>query len=229
MQLIHLRGISLVELLLSLTLGLIITAAASHLFSAIARSRMTSISRQHLHQELETLLNRISRDLRRSGHAGHNAFGDLLQAHNPFFIDHYGQTLLSLHDIENKDQDSNSYDCILLAYDANENGLDDGNDERFGYRFTENTVKIRSGGGNCQQSGWIRISDDQTLSITRLSFRPLRYTTGLNDDWIRCSILIELEAAVLTHPEQSLQLAQWVTLPNRFRAPLGSSGQAWCQ
>lgn len=221
-------GFTLTELLLSLTLGLTVTAACLHLLSAMAQTRMATIGQQHLHQELDSLLNRISRDLRRQSYAGQNAIAELIHAENPLAMDALtGQVLLNFQDIENSDQDITSYDCLLFAYDANHNGHDDGADERFGYRFTENTLKMRGNADNCQQSGWVRISDDQTIRITQSSFRPIAHSSALNNQWISCSILIMVQGQLLNQPEQQLTLRQLISLPNPLHQ--SQANQRLCQ
>ena len=143
---------------------------------------------------------------------------------NPFISSDQGKTLLfSFADIENSDHDPNSYDCLLFAYDNNANGMDDGNSERFGYRLSENAVKIRSGNAGCSQSGWIKLSDDQTIRITGLSFSPRAIRLSTGQRLLKCQIDIVLEGALISNPLINLRLEQQLTIANLITDP---SGQA---
>lgn len=216
MQLSLQQGFTLVELLISLSIGFLITAAASQSLIAINTTQLNQLAYQHLSLELESLMNQMVRDIRRTAYIANSGQTDRVSGvSNPLLYDIVSKTpLFSFSTIESTTLATGSYDCILFAYDANNDGQNSGNSERFGYRLSENAVKVRSAGGSCQQSGWIKISDDQNQVISKLSFTPIRQTIRFRTDLLQCSLIIQLEGYSLKYPEIKLTLTQMLSLGN---------------
>lgn len=219
MQLSWQAGFTLVELLISLSIGFLLTAAASQSLIAINTSHLSQLAYQHLSLELESLMNQMVRDIRRSAYIANSGQISLIAGNrNPLLYDTSSQIpLFSFSTIESQHLGNGSYDCILFAYDANNDGQNSGNSERLGYRFSENAVKVRNAGGSCQQSGWVKISDDQNLVISKLSFTPIRQSIAFSSELLQCSLIIQLEGYSLKHPEISLSLTHLLSLGNSLR------------
>lgn len=230
MQLNSQSGFSLTELLISLTLGLLITALAHQGLQAINTSYQSQTAYQHLTLELESIMFQITRDIRRSASLAISGQDAVVAAggKNPFSYDTSSSSaLFSFATIESSTMPAGSYDCLLFAYDANHDGIPNGNSERFGYRWSEQTLKTRSNGAACNQSGWVRISDDQNLQIRTLRFTPLRQSLPSNSLFSRCSILIEIEGSSLKQPDLVLTLSHRLSLGNLFKD--SDPGSRLCQ
>lgn len=228
MQLSLQQGFTLVELMISLSIGFLLTAAASHSLIAIHTTQLSQLAYQHLNLELEGLMNQMVRDIRRTAYIANSGQMSLVSGNlNPLLYDNSSRIpLFSFSTVESQNLSSGSYDCILFAYDANNDGQNSGNSERLGYRFSENAVKVRNAGGSCQQSGWVKISDDQNLVISKLSFTPIRQSIAFSSELLQCSLIIRLEAYSLKHPEISLSLTQLLSLGNSLRE--SNSAAALC-
>lgn len=226
MQLSRRQGFTLVELMISLSLGFLITAAASQFLVAINTIQLSHMANQHLSLELEALMTQMVREIRRTASIADSGQTSLMmKKSNPLLYDSVSQTaLFSFATIESSSIASGSYDCILFAYDANNDGQNSGNSERFGYRLSEHAIKVRNAGGSCQQSGWIKISDDQNLQISKLSFTPIRQNIPYSTELLRCSLLIQLEGYSVKHPEIRLSLSQMLSLGNSLRESSLSAG-----
>lgn len=228
MQLSLRQGFTLVELLISLSIGFLITTAASQSLTAINSIQLSQLAYQHLALELEALMTQMVQDIRRAAYVANSGQDNLAMGNrNPLLYDSLSQTsLFSFSSVETSSLATGSYDCILLAYDTNNDGLNTGTSERFGYRYSENAVKVRNAGGSCQQSGWIKISDDQNLVISKLSFTPIRQRIPYSNDLLRCSLIIQLEGYSLKNPEIRLSLFHMLSLGNGLRE--FSSSTALC-
>src|SRR5688572_15814717 len=71
----HQNGLSLVELLVGLALGLFVVAVAATLLAAQTPEQRRLAAEQRLMQDLRTATDVVTRDLRRAGHWGAAASG----------------------------------------------------------------------------------------------------------------------------------------------------------
>ena len=164
-------GVSLVELMVGITVGLVVIAGAVATYAVIARSGAEIFGSAKLNEELRGAMDLITRDIRRAGS----------------FQGEPGANLFTVIDVTNiKILDGGA--CILFAYDATfrddtSPGAVD-NKDYFGYKLSNGAIYARktnadgSGVINCAGSGfgsnWERLTDEETVLITSLSFQ----TTG---------------------------------------------------
>jgi prepilin peptidase dependent protein B len=126
------------------------------------KSDSENIKTIQLNQELRTVMNLITRDLRRAGSNQNAAVNSTaLPPTNPFSVP--GSTRLAI--ASNAQGVANS--CITYSYDAN-----DGNDERYGFRLDsdEHTVETRSNGNDCNEDSWTNLTDLTYINISGLTF-----------------------------------------------------------
>jgi len=143
------HGVSLVELMVGLALGLLVTAAGLSLLASQWREQRSSTAAMRLMQELRSAADIIGRDLRRAGHwAAPGA-----AAANPYAA-FAPQAAAS--------------DAAQFAYsrDNSENHLLDGN-EQFGLRLRNGVIELLLGTG-----GWQALTDAGTLFVTEFSLQP---------------------------------------------------------
>lgn len=151
------RGLSLVELLVGLGVGLLIVAAGLSVLSASLREQRSLMLESRLTQDLRTAADIVTHELRRSGYwasatAGVRAPGSAGAA-NPY-------TELGLGGAAS--------DPITFRYsrDAVENNRVDGN-EQFGFRLRGGVLEMQLGANN-----WQALSDSGVLTVTRFSATP---------------------------------------------------------
>lgn len=143
------HGLSLVELMIGLALGLLITAAGLSLLAGQWREHHSATAGMRLMQELRSAADIITRDLRRAGHWGEPVAGSA----NPYAA-FAPQAAAS--------------DAASFAYsrDGHENGVLDGN-EQFGLRLRGGVIELLLGSG-----GWQALTDAGTMLVTEFSVQP---------------------------------------------------------
>jgi prepilin peptidase dependent protein B len=160
------NGITLIELMIAMAIGLIVTAAVIALFISVLSANTTNLNEIRLNQELRAVMSLMTRDVRRAGYNGTSATNTAV---NPFSSEAgaVSDTVLTI-----------SGDTINFAYDADGDGVLgngtnlDNDDEVFGYRLTANTVQYCQGDAtfaNCA-SNWQALTDPSVVGITGLSF-----------------------------------------------------------
>lgn len=181
------RGWTLIELMIAMTLGLIVIGAVLAVYLMTLKTSGQTINSGRLNQEAAAIMNIMVNDIRRAGYAdataadwNGNTINNFREPHtNPF--NQRGSTALEVRDVAtNASQNpTGSGDCIVYAYDANQNSvLDDA--ESVGFRLNGTSVEMRSGidpanGGqtnSCASAGatWRTMNDDTTISIDTLTF-----------------------------------------------------------
>ena len=145
----HQAGLSLVELMVGLALGLFIAAAGLAAFAEQWREHRQATAALRLMQELRSAGDVIARDLRRAGHWAAPA----ASAPNPY------AALAPL---------AAASDAASFAYsrDTIENQLLDGN-EQFGLRLRRGVIELLLGAGN-----WQALTDAGTLVVTEFVVQP---------------------------------------------------------
>jgi len=143
------RGFTLIELMISIVIGLIILAAVMGMFVTMIKSDSDNLKSIRLNHQLRAAMSLISRDLRRSGYNGTSAATVIAGTPNPF------QELAT------------TATCIIYAYDANNNGINEGNPERFGFRLNGGAIESRERSENCAgTTNWDNLTDENLVEIT---------------------------------------------------------------
>lgn len=181
------RGVTLIELLIGLAVGMFVVSGVLTVYVATIESTSDTIAQSRLNQEVMTLMNVMSTDIRRAGYwAGSNP-DDI--AGNPF--NQSGSTALDVRDVSSNTSfftaarvvaGTASGDCITYSYDADEDESVD-LDELFGFQLIGTDIWMRTscdnGGVNdctvatsasCELGAWQRITDNSTIRINTLTF-----------------------------------------------------------
>ncbi len=139
------RGLSLVELMVGLAVGLLVVAGAGQMLAGQIQEHRRLLLETQLQQDLRNAADMVSRELRRAGHWG--AAASLASgAANPFAA-------------LTRDGDTLTY---AVSRSAREGSEPDGND-RAGFRLRNGTLEALAGG-----AGWQALTDATTLTVTRL-------------------------------------------------------------
>lgn len=142
------QGVTLVELMISIVIGLLITWAVLAMFISMVYANTTQMKAIRLNQELRSVMTAMVRDIRRAGHnqLAANAIGGA----NPYAL-----------------FDTSTAGQIHIAYDL----ANDGAVETFGYQRDAVSGSIqgcKSTTAAC--SNWENLTDPSLTNITALTF-----------------------------------------------------------
>jgi prepilin peptidase dependent protein B len=198
-------GNSLVELMISMTLGLAsITAMASLVGHGIALNT-SLLAKSRLDEEMNAVVAVVSHDLKRAGYYGltDEIVKNPTNVSNPFD----GSLSTAAYTAE----PANS--CINFAYDRNKNGLLDTspNSEKYGFRLRDRAVEIRIGGAACDESGWHDLTDPKVVQVMALKFTVKQSSI---QQVIQTLVTIELQARLKKHPDISRSINTSVLIAN---------------
>jgi len=150
------RGVSLVELMVGLTVGLIIVAAAASVYVTAVRGGADTLRSAKLNMELRRAMDLMVYEIRRAGYTA----GTTNLASNPFMLSGANLTL-------------NGTDCLLFSYDANGSGASNSSDF-IGFKKNGTAISMRYSGttntAGCSDGSWEGITDSDSVVVDTLSF-----------------------------------------------------------
>jgi prepilin peptidase dependent protein B len=150
-------GLTLVELLVGLALGLLVVASATMLLTHHLREHRALLLEARLMQDLRTAADLVTRDLRRAGHWGDAGAGVWSPAQ---------ATLASPYAALAPAAAASDAASFGYSRDDIENHLLDSN-EQFGFRLRNRAIEIQLGNGN-----WQALTDATLLAITAFEITP---------------------------------------------------------
>jgi prepilin peptidase dependent protein B len=149
------RGLTLIELMVAIAIGLIVIAAALNFFSRHLRESRAVQVELRLMQDLRSAADLIARDLRRAGHWGNAAAGVWQRDAEAVTANPYAFVTIASNDV-----------AFNFSRDAVDNNSIDTN-EQFGFRLRSGVVEFLLGNGN-----WQALSDANTVTITSFTVTP---------------------------------------------------------
>ncbi|MFL6660906.1 MAG: hypothetical protein ACJ8G7_01935 [Rhizobacter sp.] len=161
------RGLSLVELLVGMATGLLVTAGGLGLMAVSARESRALSTQTRLAQDLHAAAGLMSRELRRAGYwAGAERGLAGATASTPASNPH----------AEITPADSAS-SMVVFRYsrDGEENGAID-TEEEFGFRLRNGTIEMQLGASN-----WQALTDSTSLQVMRFTVTPRLEEINLGD------------------------------------------------
>jgi len=195
---LHQWGVSLIELLIGVAVGLFIVAGALAIFTSAVKSSTANLAMTQLDQELRAAMDIMVRNMRRAGYYGRTpTTGDDLPQYgplNPFQINGYQMTLSDNPGAygDTCDTTTGECPCISFSYDlvgaghscivgTDPEGTTDDDEiwcathERFGFRYdsADDAIEMRNsstGPPVCTETGWVDITDD-TVTVDGLTFQ----------------------------------------------------------
>ncbi len=229
------RGFSMVELLVALVAGLIIVGTATTLYVSIIRANATSVQLSSLNLGMQGLLDVMERDIRRAGYFA-NATLNLQRdaTGNPVIAPTDRTAMFSLtvsagsttlQDLQQVTVTDPLYDCILLRYDANDDGTIAGSNEILGYRFKNAARGLEfqqwatvadqlSSPSQCaDDDGWNNISQDGQVQLTAVTF-AINPASGFSSPTGQRTITISMIGQSQQKPALSLTLQRQVRIRN---------------
>jgi prepilin peptidase dependent protein B len=198
-------GNSLVELMISMTLGLAsITAMASLVGHGIALNT-SLLAKSRLDEEINAVVAVLSHDLKR---AGYYALTNEMVKNPSTFLNPFDDTLrIAAYATESPNS------CINFAYDRNKNGALDTapTNENYGFRLKDSAVEIRLDGAACDESGWHDLTDPKIVQVTALEFSVEQITV---QQITQTRVNVELQARLKKHPDISRSINTSILIEN---------------
>lgn len=151
-------GFTLVELLIALALGAIVSLGVVSVYAATAKSSSDTVKAVRLNYDLETLMALMLNDIRRAGYWGAatvNSDG----SQNSFAGDIAKLSMPSAH-------------CLLYSYDADSDGNIDAA-ENYGFKLENGSIKMRFSGdanSSCSNGAWQDAVASDQIAISALNF-----------------------------------------------------------
>lgn len=151
-------GVSLIELLVGLAIGLFIVAVGMTLLAGSLRENRALLVESRLMQDLRTASDLVARDLRRAGYWADAAAGVWQRGASGVMANPYSALSPS----------AAASDAVAFRFsrDAAENHLVDSN-EQFGFRLRNGALEMMLGSGN-----WQAVTDPTTLLVSNFSVTP---------------------------------------------------------
>lgn len=154
----HQRGLSLVELLVGLALGLFIVATGLTLLVGNLRESRSLTMESRLMQELRTASDVVTRDLRRAGYWAGASAAIAQREPGGVIANPYGALAPTAAE--------SSAVSFRFSRDAAENHQVDAN-EQFGFRLRSGVLEMQLG-----SSGWQSLTDATALTVTAFRVTP---------------------------------------------------------
>lgn len=224
------QGLTLVELLVGIVVGLVVLSAAGGAMISYMRSYSDSQKVLNLNQNMRAVMDIMARDIRRAGYMTSQIDDLSALKENPFFKE--------MCDLRICDVAGYSGSCISFSYDMNgdsavtgsDNKKDGEKNEVFGFRLNNKVLEIKkSGKSSCENAGsQYEGLSDKDISIDKLIFK-INGMGGLNvdDPTKSCTVnpetknclyvrfvSIELTASTNSEPKFQQTLVQTVKIRN---------------
>ncbi len=206
-------GLSLVELMIAITVGLVIVTGVLSLFLSAVRSNSDNLKATRLNQDLRTAMAVMVRDIRRAGAwggAAANVANSTLLS-NPF-----------TNTVNTTDLTVNG-SCITYTYDAPPaDGLIN-NNEYYGFKLNTGAVQMRTGDSTtssaahgCSDGSWQSLTDGGTITINTLTFALAETSIPLGGGGNRIirAVTITLAGSLNSDAGVSRTLIENVRIPN---------------
>ncbi len=151
-------GFTLIELMISLLLGLIVIGATINVYIAAVNGSSSIIKSARLNHDLDGIMVLMVNDVKRAGYWG-GATVEADSRKNPFTA---AATNIQIP----------AATCLLYSYDANSDGVVDAN-EYYGFRLVNNGIQMRKTGSttvDCTDGTWEGFIDEGQLTISTLQF-----------------------------------------------------------
>lgn len=161
------RGLSIMELLVGITVGLIVTGGAVMLLAKnMAGSRML-LTESRLNEDLRNAADLLTRDLRRAGYWG-NAMKGVTA------IGLTSATTANPYAAVTAPTSGDEVDYRFSRDPATDNDTLDGN-EQFGFRLSNEAIQMQAG------SGWTDVTDKTAVKIKKFQVTANEVTVPLGD------------------------------------------------
>lgn len=205
MLVVRQKGLSLVELMITITLGLLLIAALTAVFSNTLGVNSRSLKLSQLHEEATAIMDLMVGEIRRTGYRGDAAelVYDPANASTAF----NNTIVISQYSGE----EANS--CIVFSYDEDADGVHDGAAENYGFRMRDNKIQRRQSSAGCDAGGWQDVTTTAMLVVNDLDFTLTEQMIELVNEQ---RVTIVMEVAMPSDPEITRTMTSEVVIRNAF-------------
>ncbi len=189
------RGLSLIEMMIGLAIGLLVIAVAAAMLVGRIREHRALLVEARLMQDLRTSMDIVTRDLRRAGF-----WGDATAAMRATSTTSAGAA--NPYTALSPVSDASDTVSFQLSRDASENNVVDDN-EQFGFRLRKGVIEMLIGDG-----GWQALTDAGTMFVVSFEVVPSLQQTSLSD---ACIKPCDVSSAVCGPVQQVRNLAVAIT------------------
>lgn len=155
------RGVGLVELMISLVIGMIVIAGALSMVSSTFGANASQMKMSRLNNELRMAMSSITRDMRRSGHNNWS----IAQLEAGVYTPSPQPTSVVTA--------TSGSESVVMHYDENADGLYPATEptETYSFRFNNNTIEAKI--GTATSGSWSAIVDPSVIKITAFTITDL--------------------------------------------------------
>jgi len=188
------NGITLIELLIGMAVGLVVLAGMIFFLVNLSQYSVSTIRQVRLNYELQAAMSLLTKDIRRAGYHfnAKNMIGLGVNS-NPFMS---ATTDISVP----------STSCVLFSYDLDNDGAlpslnTPPNDERFGYRLNNQIIQTRSQidtNFSCNSGSWDDLTNIKIIEVTNLTFSLINTVIPLKSPPTTESVVIRNLAISIT-------------------------------
>ena len=151
------RGLSIIELLIGVAVGLFILGGALKLFGDYINNNRRLVLETRVNQDMRAAADLIARDLRRAGYWGNSTAGVVTTNNMPVAL---MSPYAPITQITSPVATTYSY-----SQNTENNVLDSA--ENFGFRVSSGVLQYRQG-----DAGWQAITDNNTLTVSNFAITP---------------------------------------------------------
>lgn len=198
-------GLSIVELMITITLGLLLMAALTAVFANTIGVNSRSLKLSQLHEEATAAMELMVSDLRRAGYRGDAA----KLVYDPTNASTAFNNTIVIGQLTGEAPNS----CILFAYDADGDGSHDGASENFGYRVSNGQLQRRQNSAGCDSGGWQSLTSSAMLRVTDLDFTLTERMLSLVNEQ---RVTVALQVAMPSDSEITRTMTTEVVIRNAF-------------
>ena len=179
----HQRGLSIIELLVGVAVGLFILSGALMLFGDYLNNNRRLLLETRVNQDMRAAADLIARDLRRAGYWGNSTSG---------VVTTNSQPAAAVSPYAAVGQTSTAPVETTYSYSqGTENNTVDST-EQFGFRASSGVLQYHAGG-----AGWQPITDSNTLTVSNFTVTPVQRCVPLHP---YCTTNLATACAVATCP-----------------------------
>lgn len=189
------RGLSIVELMVGVAIGLFVVAAATMLVSTQLSEHRRLMLETQVEQDLRASADIITRELRRAGHWAKARDGVWFEG-NAALVRENPYTLVAKAD-GTAFADGDVSSTVLMSYSRSGNEADETGAieaaEQLGFRLDNGVIQTRLG-----DAGWQALTDGNTLKVTNFSMtmnrQPIRLSCAkpCPDPMVDCRPILEV-------------------------------------
>ncbi|WP_417681379.1 PilW family protein [Pseudidiomarina aquimaris] len=205
MLVVRQKGLSIVELMITITLGLLLMAALTAVFSNTIGVNSRSLKLSQMHEEATAIMDLMVGELRRTGYRGDAA--ELVYDPANASTDFNNTIAVSQYTGE----EANS--CITFSYDEDADGIHDGAAENYGFRIRDNKIQRRQASSGCDSGGWQDVTSTAMLVVNDLEFTLTEQMIELVNEQ---RVTIVMEVAMPSDTEITRTMTSEVVIRNAF-------------